>query len=127
MLCLYHRPNQSIFVSNGRLKFKHLFEKKARPTHGKYVTFFSILGFWGVKGRLVGPENRSLLRNLPIAAALKAVSPPRRLGTEPLSSQTVGKERALPAWGSFRVSNYRSKLERLFESRQDGGLENREL
>jgi hypothetical protein len=28
------------------LKFKHLFEKKARPTHGKYVTFFSILGFW---------------------------------------------------------------------------------
>jgi hypothetical protein len=48
MLCLYHRSNPSILVSNARLKFKHLFEKKARPTDGKYVTF-SILGFCGYR------------------------------------------------------------------------------
>jgi hypothetical protein len=30
---------------NERLKFKHTFEKKARRTRGKYVTF-SVLSFW---------------------------------------------------------------------------------
>jgi hypothetical protein len=79
------------------LKFKHLFEKKARPTHGKYVTFFRSWGFWGY--RAAGwPKNRSLLRNLPIAAALKAVSP-KAVGDRAIKLSDRGKEGALPALG----------------------------
>jgi hypothetical protein len=91
MLCLYHRPNQSIFVSNGRLKFKHLFEKKARPTHGKYVTFFSILGFWGVKGRLVGPENPLSIEEFADCCSVEGGEPPKAVGDRAIKLSDSGE------------------------------------
>ena len=65
-------PNPSLCVSNVRLKFKHMFEKKARPHYGKYVTFWALR----FSGYTAGPEKPlSPLRSLPIAAALQGGEP----------------------------------------------------
>jgi hypothetical protein len=67
---LCHCPTPLINVSNDRLKFKHLFEKKARHINGNYVTFFGHAALGLQEG--VGPERRPRsLASSRFAAALR--------------------------------------------------------
>jgi hypothetical protein len=68
-----------------------------------------------------------ILRSLPIAAALKAVSP-KAVGDRAIKLSDRGERGGSACLGAhFAFQTIVLKLERLFESRQDGGLENREL